>query len=128
MEQFDFFEGSLDHSIIKFFERVKVLPDGALNHERCLGNVSDAFSEQMEANGLAVNTVNQKSAIFAVSKPEQNLEYRRFSSASPAYDADFHSRLHRESEVLDSRIQMLSIPHCDIIKDDLTLARPSLVR
>lgn len=42
VEQLDFFEGFLDFSIIKFFERVKVLPDGALNQERRLGNVSNA--------------------------------------------------------------------------------------
>ena len=72
-KKLDLLEGVVDLFIRVLLERVKVLPDRSLNQERRLGDVSNIFSQEMEANVFDVNTVDLDGALTRVGESKEHL-------------------------------------------------------
>lgn len=66
VEQLYFLKYIFNFFVVKLFEGVEVLTDRALDQEWRLGDVSDALSQQMEANVFDINSVDIQLALAAL--------------------------------------------------------------
>lgn len=81
----------------------------------------------MEANVPDIDTINLYFALLNVNEPEQGLQDRGLAGPCSADNADFHSWIDFERELLDARVEEIAVAHGDIFKFNTPLIRPLLL-
>jgi len=74
-----------------------------LQEEGALRDESNIFPQHVKANIFGIHSVNLHGAFTQVAQSKEGLEDGTFACASSTNDANFHSRLSFEAQLLQAR-------------------------